>query len=176
MSKGPGRVERELLYWLQRGGDEAAFALEQLCWFVYGPPDDGPPPKAQQIVIVRAANNIIRRGGNYAWHRWSGGRGSRKILYVPDNLVSYAKACIASNPHSWVMDDWEETLQQPRYRDLMQPGGAWWRNVEIIKAERAGDADRVAALTAEPTAEHAAGVGAIARLLQSLRAEQDQSA
>ena len=151
MSKGPGRVERKLREILEAAGEEAAFPVEELCSLVYG----YPLKKQHHLAVVRASNNIIKRGGNYAWFCYGPGRHNHKVLYVPDNGASYAKARIVGytsfSVHWWRKDQVEAELT--RCSHLIEPGGAWWRDVEIVRAERCGDQDRAAMLTTERDAE-----------------------
>src|SRR3954454_6203718 len=135
MSRGPGWVERTIAA-LFEGDSEAAFTVEELCEQVYGKARE----PQHRIVVARAGKNLIGRGANLAWFRWSLGRGSQLVLYVPDNVMSYAKARIKSDPipHGGTLED-----ALARHADYLQPGGVWWRYVEIHKAERAGDTERV---------------------------------
>ena len=41
-----------------------------------------------------------------------------------------------------------ERLAQKDYRRNLAPGGAWWCQVELFKAERAGEAERIAEIEA----------------------------
>lgn len=45
--------------------------------------------------------------------------------------------------------DLRAALSDERYRELVTPGGAWWRHVQIHRAERDGDAEKLAQLKAE---------------------------
>jgi hypothetical protein len=156
MSKGPGWVEDKLQAILEAAGEEAAFPVQELGVLIYKIPEPGLPEKQHRLAVVRAANNIIRRGGNYAWAVSGPGRGRHKVLYVPDNVVAYAKARLLGDAlcYWWDREGLQEALT--RYARNMQPGGAWWRHVEILKAQRCGDQERVAMLKAESEAELAA--------------------
>jgi hypothetical protein len=193
MSRGPGKVERaiEALF----GADsEAAYAVEDMCEVIYrvavrpkgwrseeqyrravvqaghaifqrGTNFNWQSKKQHRIAVVRAANNLIRRGANLGWARWSAGRGSQLVLYVPDNVVSYAKARLKSDPLEpwWQGGAWLEA-QLARDREYLEPDGAWWRLVEIEKARRAGEEDRVKLLEAQRDAD----LGSLAAGLRTL--------
>jgi hypothetical protein len=78
-----------------------------------------------------------------------GGRGAAVVLYTPDNLASYGVAHIRCRPAPWwTAERVRERLAHKDYQENMAPGGAWWLQVELFKAERASDTGRVAEITA----------------------------
>ena len=125
MSRGPGRVERAIAA-LFGGDSEAAFTVAELCEQVYG---EAREPQ-HRVVVARAGKNLIGRGINLAWFRWSRGRGSQLVLYVPDNVMSYAKARIKSDPipHRGNLED-----ALARHADYLNPaacGGGMSRSIK----------------------------------------------
>jgi hypothetical protein len=153
MSKGPGRIERAIVAILAAAPD-SAFTVDELCLGVYGPGLSADsyralilarmyrPQLQHRVAAIRAGKAIAGRGGNVAWLH-SGGRGGALVFYTADNVMSYGMARLKGWRTSQTEDQLRGRLTGDHARHI-QPGGAWWLNVQLFIAKRHGDADRAA--------------------------------
>jgi hypothetical protein len=161
MSKGPGRIERAIATVLDATQD-SAFTAEELCRRIYPEIDPyalGSVQKKHRIAVIRGGKRLAERRPEFTWWR-SGGRASEIIFCRRDNLTSYAMGRLKAMYHHFGRE--RRTENQLRamlagnaldyhWRAYLKPGpeGYWWREVELFLAERDGDAEKVARLTAE---------------------------
>jgi hypothetical protein len=147
MSRGPGRIERAIEEIIAAEPDEA-FTVEELCKRIYGFKYGSSVERKHRVTVSRAGKSMIERGGNCGAMGW-GGRSKALVFYTPDNLMSYALAYMKSSGYggAGATDSWlRERLAYEDLQKNMVPGGRWWLRVELLKAERTGDTDRVAEL------------------------------
>jgi hypothetical protein len=173
MSKGPGKIERAIRALFDDNPDRA-FIVEELVERCY--PDANSIEKKHRVGVLRAAHKVVARDPD--WQAWviGEGRGHNVGLcfFNYDNVTSYAlgrlirmdvvyRAWRQSRWHRYVRDydALRALLDTENRRRLMAPGGAWHRHVEIHRAERDGNTDRLAQLTAEQEASRQQGLSEI---------------
>jgi hypothetical protein len=162
MSRGPGKIERALDALFDAERDDA-FTLEELCERVY--PGVNRIEKKHRISVARAARRVLGRGPEiYCWR--GGGLGGELVYSRMDEVLSYAMGQLKADwftyyrtkderilPHRRKEEgDLRALLAEGRYQDLVAPGGAWWRHVEMFRARRDGDHERLAPLLVEEEA------------------------
>jgi len=148
MSKGPGKIERAVVDLVASNPDNA-ITVEDACVRVYHLAAAYGVDKKHRVAVIRAANSAIKRGANLGLMGW-GGRGRAAVLYTPDNLTSCGMAHIRTSASAWWTDEHaRERLTHEDYQEHMAPGGAWWCQVELFKAEHDGDAAKVAEIEAQ---------------------------
>ena len=150
MSKGPGHVERTIEAAFT-ASPSATFTVEDLCAVAY--PGVNRVEKKHRVAVLRAADKAAARVG------WRGRRADRPghavIYFNLINVHSYAlgKLRLDFLTGRYDLAELETRLSDPKAHgsryDWIQPGGAWWRHVEIHKADLAGDGDASAAMHAE---------------------------
>ena len=140
MSRGPGRIERAVVELVASDTDNA-FTIREACRRIYGM---DPVQKKHLISVARAAKSAIKHGANI-WIDGVGGRGHSLVLCTPDNLTSYGMAKFKRDNTLWPWADDNEVRQRlaVSYHNYTAPGGLWWRQVELFKAKRAGETERV---------------------------------
>src|SRR5262245_28631579 len=97
MSRGPGKIEREIEA-LFRPHPHEAFTSDDLALRIFGRPDAwqgghaavARQRKAQRVSILRAAKNVCRRTGWVPISSW--GRGHMQIYANPRNMTSWGLA------------------------------------------------------------------------------------
>jgi hypothetical protein len=159
MSRGPGRIERaiEAVFDTER---DNAFTLEELCERVYA--DANQIERKHHISVARAARNLERRRPEFQ-HYYGENLGNPLVFFRHDEVMSYAMARLKADRSSgYQSNDWRRQPDNNRdeadlrswlgdggsHRALVEPGGAWWTQVRIFLAERAGDLATVARLKA----------------------------
>jgi hypothetical protein len=128
------------------GAPDDAFTIEELCKRVYAH-TTWRVEKKHRVAVIRAAKAMIERSGGYALKGY-GGRGSALVVYTAESLTSCGIAHLktwgrlAHMPADWLRN----RLTASDCLEYMAPGGAWWIEVELARAERNGDAERVGEL------------------------------
>jgi hypothetical protein len=165
MSRGPGKIGRaiEALFDAERNN---AFTLEELCERIYGvhrvlDPESTDPKRLRQthrVAVARAARKVATRRPEIQIQR-GGGLGGTLVFFRHDEVMSYAMAQLKTDRGNhyrsndrrlhWARDEQALRKQLVQRQPLVEPGGAWWRRVQMFLAERAGDAVRLAELKAE---------------------------
>lgn len=167
MSRGPGSVERAIrdLFRMEPSG---AFTTEELCESVFGA--GVTIEKKHRVSVLRAARRIVNTDAD--WRVWSSETmGGSLVFFNMGDVISYSLARLKSDtlhqyrskraaaafaPLSYPMDEQQlRDLIAPggNKHSLITPGGAWWRHVEIHKAERDGDQSRAAEIQAKLDAD-----------------------
>ena len=163
MSKGPGRVQRAIEAAFKAEPDNA-FTTAELCHRTYRLKfrDDAYIELKHRVAVVRAAKKIPNL--NYVVSCCLGGQ---LVFYDKFNVMSYGMARLkADNVENYRNNDprlryghksteagLRARLADDQHRQLMAKDGAWWRHVEIAKAEAQGDKKRAAQLRALAEAE-----------------------
>ena len=164
MSRGPGKIERAIRQ-LMAAEPTGAWTVEDLCERVYA--GINRVEKKHRVSVLRALRRAVRDDAD--WALWtSEGIGGRVVLVNRTNVESYGLARLKTDflahyrsndrrtPLHWIHteDDLRRELA-PGGRDhhLIQPGGAWHRHVQMNIAERDGETEKLALLTAEQDAE-----------------------
>ena len=147
MSRGPGRVEREIVAAFAADPDNA-FTMNELCCLIY--PDSEYIEKKHTVVILRTAKSLARRWPDFGWQR-SERRGRGMIFFNAANMLSWAMARLKG--------DYIYTYDEEFFRASLLPGGqhhhhiveggAWRRHRDIWIAERDGDTATLKRLQAE---------------------------
>lgn len=150
MSRGPGRVERAIEAAF-RENPATTFSAAELCLIAY--PGINRPEKRHRVSVIRAADKVASR---LHWrYRHAERPGGENVYFNLLNVRSYAfgKLRCALAPNYIRLSDLEERVDNPdAYRSewaKCQPGGVWWRHVEIHRADILGDADESALLREE---------------------------
>lgn len=126
--------------------------------------------RRHRVAILRAADKIAAQ---LWWARLTSARTGGQIVYCNTlNVRSYAIGRLRADPliNTMSIAQIEALIEEPapddpwRGRskwDLVRPGGAWWRHVEIAKARKAGDvaeAERLQAVLLAETARRSAAL------------------
>lgn len=168
MSRGPGRVERAIEAAFVASPD-AAFSVAELGPVAYSGLNR--VEKRHRVAIIRAADRVASR---LWWAKLISERPGGEIIYCNTlNVRSYAlgrsRADFCFNNLS--LEVIVRLIEAPvpgdpyAYRsrwDLVRPGGAWWKHVEIAKARKAGntaEAERVGAELRADVAQRFAALG-----------------
>jgi len=155
VSRGPGRVEREIEAAFLASPEEA-FSVAELGAIVY--PGLNRVEKRHRVAILRAADKVARR----LW--WKGAVSERPggaVIYF--NLLNVRSYTLGHMRRGLVnasvpVDQLLKFMEPPQFGDpwrsrnqwdRMQPGGAWWFHVEMNKAQKAGDLAEVERLRAD---------------------------
>ena len=154
MSRGPGRIERAI-HDLMAAEPDGAWTPEDLAERIYVGIVNR-IEKKHRVSVQRAVRNVIRDDPD--WDLWRGYRvGNPTILYnrasvrsyglmrLKDEGVGYYYRKPPSRMYRYYVSDEDMLLAEldnDRHRELMAPGGSWWRHVQQHIAERDGDADR----------------------------------
>ena len=167
VSRGPGRVERAIEAAFLASPD-AAFSVAELGGIAY--PGLNRVEKRHRVAIIRAADRVASR---LWWAKLISERPGGEIIYCNTlDVRSYALGrsradCSFNNVPPEVI---ARLIEAPvpgdpyAYRsrwDLVRPGGAWWRHVEIAKARKAGDvaeAERISTMLRAEVAERFAAL------------------
>lgn len=131
MSRGPGHIERGLEA-IMRDANRS-FTVEELARLVY--PNIAEVKKKHRVAILRAFTNVEQR--TPLWFFRTHTAPWRLIVTNRNNVRSYGHGLLR---YSWwnaerTLDDIEKILSDPDIVAVMQPGGLWWTDVEITKAE-----------------------------------------
>jgi hypothetical protein len=115
-----------------------AVTIDEVCEQLY-PPARGCPAKKHRAAVIRAGKTAARRGDNIG-HTSYRGPGRTAAFYAADDLKAYA--CAQLKALGW----WDGSPHhfETTFKNHMQPGGIWWLYVQLLIAERDGDADRAA--------------------------------
>jgi hypothetical protein len=168
MSKGPGRIQRQLALIFDLD-PEGAFTIEELCERIY---ETESITKSHRVAVIRAAKALAKKHPGLEWWR-SEGRGSTLVFFHHDNVMSYGMARLKSDCLSRHDDErvlWKR-LRDEEHRKLSRPGGWWWLHVQTWIGERDGDTTKLKELAPIREAleqESAAGIKAIQALLKQL--------
>jgi hypothetical protein len=142
MSRGPGRIERIVERVLQDA--DRSFTVEELASLAY--PHALEIEKKHRVAVLRALNTVRKRmlfvSARTYCPPW------RLILASGTSVRSYAHARVR---HCWwsanrSLQDTEDILSEPAIQSVMEPGGLWWIDVEILKARQVNDAEQLRAL------------------------------
>ena len=131
MSRGPGRIEC-IVEATMREADRS-FTVEELARLAY--PEIAEVGKKHRVAILRALANVEKRTPLW-WFKtytppW------RVIVTNTNSVRSFAHGLMRC---SWLnakrsLDEIENNLNDPEIKSVMEPGGFWWADVEINKAE-----------------------------------------
>src|ERR1700677_2578337 len=157
MSRGPGRIERAIEATFTRFPAKT-FSTAELATIVY--PGVNRLDKKHRVSILRAAGKVAKRIGWGYRNTWA--HGGEVVYYNLLNLRSYAMGQLRITHSSWTIPRLEELLDNPearrsasgviwhpsRWADV-QPGGEWAVQVEMHKAERAGNIEEAERLRDE---------------------------
>jgi hypothetical protein len=148
VSKGPGRVEREIRAAFNADPD-SAFTISELCCLIY--PDDEFIEKKHNVAILRAARSLARRWPDFGWDR-SEQRGRGMVFFNAASVLSWAMARMKGDGVINYGD--EEDMRAAlmpggrEHRHIVE-GGAWRRHRDQWIAERDGDTAALERLNAE---------------------------
>ncbi|MCJ2086243.1 hypothetical protein MKK88_09575 [Methylobacterium sp. E-005] len=135
---------------------DAAFSVADLGPVAY--PGLNRVEKRHRVAIIRAADRVAAR---LWWAKLISERPGGEIIYCNTlNVRSYALGrsradfCFNNLPLEVIVRLIEAPVPGDPYAyrsrwDLVRPGGAWWRHVEIAKARKAGDLDEANRIGAE---------------------------
>jgi hypothetical protein len=138
MSRGPGRIEREIAAILDAAPDNA-FSVPELCQQIYKATE-----KKHRVAVICAGRTIARRGANIDWCI-SRRRGGKLVFFTPDNVMSRGMAGAKAGNFPGTDDQLRARLIDPNdIGKRIQPGGWNWIETELFIAERAGDQSRIA--------------------------------
>ncbi|ATQ67413.1 MULTISPECIES: hypothetical protein [Methylosinus] len=148
MSRGPGRIERAIEAAFQQH-PTTTFSAGELCLISY--PGINQPEKRHRVSVIRAADKVAPR---LHWrYRHAERPGGENVYFNLLNVRSYALGKLRCTSSYVRLADLEERVDNPdAYRSewaRCQPGGVWWRHVEIHRADIAGDADESSRLQEE---------------------------
>ena len=167
MSKGPGRIQRAIRQLFDANPDRA-FITDELVEHCY--PETGhwgaSIEKKHTVAVLRAAHKVIASDPHW-WPQSIGyGRNVGLCFVNLDSVESYALMQLITEEVMYRSrrptrlrynevdepDDLRALLYSDRYRKLIEPGGSWHRHVEMFRAERDGDTERLARLNTERAA------------------------
>ena len=173
MSEARGRIERAIADIFDAAPDNA-FTTEELCERIYRYKPH--VQKAQRVVVLRAGKVLSQRRPEISMERGEG-LGGQYVFYRRDRIGSYAMFRMKADNFNryrsndrrrdWTQDEAalrKELLNDEWHRQLMAPGGAWWRHVEMFIAERDGDNDKLDALQRDEERALAARMAPFRRL------------
>jgi len=156
-----------------------AFTLAELCERIYGvrrvkDPESSDLMQWHRNVVTRALHKVATRRPEIQIQR-SHGHGRALVVFRHDEVMSYAMARLKTDNHyrsndrrlRWTHDEQALRKELAECRHLVEPGGAWWRHVQLFLAERDGDADRLAELQAEQAGDLERSEQALARAFAS---------
>lgn len=138
MSRGPGRIERAIEEAFVSNSSKT-FSVEELCLVAY--PGINRLEKKHRVATLRAAHKPARRLG------WSGRRAERPggeiVFFNLTDVRSYTLGKLRCTAAETSLSKLEERIDDPNVYlsewKNVQPGGCWYRHVEIHKAELRGD-------------------------------------
>ena len=143
MSRGPGRIEQAIRVAFSENRN-STFTVDDLAGIAY--PGLNRIEKKHRVSILRAAGAASAALG--WWYQCSEQPGHAVIYYNPLDVRSYATGRLrcdflhAQEPLAAI----EKLLDDPdchgSYWRHIQPGGPWWKHVEINQAHTAGDDTR----------------------------------
>jgi hypothetical protein len=131
MSRGPGHIERAIEQALR--DTDRSFIVEELAKLAY--PDIAAVEKKHRVAVLRAISNVEKKIPLWFFRTYT--PPWRLIMTNRNNVRSYAHGFLR---YSWwnaerTLDEIENILRDPEIQLVMEPGGIWWTNVEINKAE-----------------------------------------
>jgi hypothetical protein len=152
MSRRPGRIERSLVA-IFEGERDNAFTTHDLCeriWpDVYQDSQAGRIERRHRSSVIRAARNIARQRPEIQWLH--GERLGRELVFFRhDEVMSYAMARLKADRFQRYRGKdprlrWRDKegalrreLSEGSHRELIRPGGAWHRQVEIFLTDKGG--------------------------------------
>jgi hypothetical protein len=135
MSKGPGRVEREIEA-LFKSKPNDAFATWELCWRVY--PNISTLARKHKVAVTRATKKICARLPDWQSMRtWY--RGGELVFFNHASVKSYGLARRKSESRHLSDAQIRASLRRGgNYHRYIVEGGAWWRHVQRYIADRDG--------------------------------------
>lgn len=169
VSKGPGRIERAIEGAFTASPD-SSFSVADLGSAAY--PGLNRVEKRHRVAIIRAADKVA---SCLWWAKLISERPGGQIIYCNTlDVRSYALGrsradfCYNDLPLEIIVRLIEPPVPDDPYAyrsrwNLVQPGGAWWKHVEIAKARKAGDlieAERIGATLNAEIAQRSAALGA----------------
>ena len=150
MSRGPGRIQTAIENAFRRN-PSATYAVDELALIAY--PALNRVEKKHRVAVIRAADAVARDLG---WQGMRAERPGHPVIYGNTlDLRSYAtwnmrrdflSGALTAEQIATALDDPKAWHSQWSY---VQPGGAWWKHVEINKARAAGDSAKADAVVAE---------------------------
>jgi hypothetical protein len=131
MSRGPGRIERAVEALLR--DTDRSFSIDELAVIVY--PGINTSQRKHRVSVLRTLNNISKR--MLLWFYRVAQPGGRYFVSNGSNVRSYAHGLLRQ---SWwnaerSLVEIDAILADPEIQEVMSPGGLWWTDVEINKAE-----------------------------------------
>jgi hypothetical protein len=132
MSRGPGRIERAVELALRDA--DRSYTVEELAQLAY--PGIAEVEKKHRVVVLRALNNVANKAP--LWFFDSHEPPWRLIVMNRNSVRSYAHGLLRAY---WYitersLEQVEMILSDPEVQaELLEPGCAWWTEVEIHKAE-----------------------------------------
>ena len=149
MSRGPGRIERAVRQ-LMTDEPGGAWTVEDIAEKVYPVTRTTGVEKKHRVSVVRALKRITEN--DVDWVLWrSITRGGTLVLVNLGNLQSYALGNLKADNFedyrrkdgryvSATENDLKKQLESDgRKHEYIEPGGAWWRHVQIHIARRDGN-------------------------------------
>lgn len=159
MSRGPGKIERAIRALFDANPDRV-FITDDLVEHCYPEADQRGAwiEKKHTVAVLRAVHKVCARDPNWTERPFSTVKLNEDphlglCFYNMDSLESFARAQVFGGDFGRRgapdHDAIRRILDNDRYRKLMEPGGSWWRHVEMHRAKRDGDTARLAQLNAE---------------------------
>jgi hypothetical protein len=136
MSKGPGRVEREIEA-LFRNKPNDAFATWEICWRVY--PNVSTLERKHKVAVTRAAKKVCARLPDWqstkTWYR-----GGELVFFNHASVKSYGLARRKSDSRHLSDEQIRASLRRGGdHHEYIVEGGIWWLYVQLWIAD--GDND-----------------------------------
>jgi hypothetical protein len=139
-----GRIQQALIKIFDRERDNA-FTTEDLCERIWPDLCPGQIMKSHRVTVTRAARHIGSQRPEIQW-LYSQRLGGSLVFFRHDEVMSYAMARLKtdrfqryrSRRSHWSCGEeaLRRVLDDESYRELIGPGGAWRRQVEIFLARR----------------------------------------
>jgi hypothetical protein len=130
MSRGPGKIERAIERVLQT---DRSYSVEELALLAY--PGINRIEKKHRVAVLRALENIGNRMLVYRFRAYE----PRKRHFVCNGTSVRAYVHGIMRECWWnagrSLRDIDNILSNPQIQHVMEPGGLWWTDVEIHKAE-----------------------------------------
>jgi hypothetical protein len=131
MSRGPGKVERVVENTLRDA--DRSFSVEELSVLAY--PGINRAEKKHRVLVQHAVNNVANRMPVWSW--WERGTGACYFHCNGSNVRSYVHGLLRVK--RWrperTLGELDDILRDTEIQTVMQPGGLWWTDIEIYKAE-----------------------------------------
>lgn len=164
MSRGPGKIELAIVAALD-GDPDNAFTTDDLCRRTYS---TNRIEKKHRVAVTRAALKVQSQRRFLQCYRTEG-LGGTYVWFNGDRVLSYAMARLKADCFNKYQSNDPRIPGRSRSTEndlraklapggeghkLVVPGGPWWQDVELFRAQLAGDAPAVQHLNKQRGAEN----------------------